>query len=738
VTRPFRLSDDPEQQLRERAALGRQLVLEQVFARPDLPRACASAPTALEDGEPFVPRLREPLEGSDKQRIRGLDDALFVSTDSGRKRLASPARCRFHAKGGVRPSGARGGGKHIVRMRCVSAPADRVGESSPGRRTLYAMPPTQEQQAVVDHGTAPARLLAGPGTGKSYTLAARIAALVAGGENPRRMLAISFTRLAADELASAIASEDLGDQEPPDSRTLHSYSFRQLREHSAEAYVGRHVVDKWELDQAIRLDLGRRVGLSPGRVTELLAEYDAAWRTVSDPPTFPQRHAFESALEALRGVLRFALLGELVFKFLRYLDADPEFDPGLEYLIVDEYQDLNRCDQEVIARLAARGAALLIAGDDDQSLYGFRHANPQGIMDFVSRFEGCSDFSLDECRRCSSQVLAAAMRVISYNPNRVDKQLRALREGGEVRAFSFQGPRRQAVGIAEMVAAEIAQGTDPSQVFVLLPRKAHAAPILEELQNRDIPAIDLANGVALLDDPEVRRLTYLLRFAADGGDAMAVRGWLATTAGVGPGRVGRVVDLAIDNRLDFVSAIEQSDVEPVKEALHELQTAADNIDSEADPLEALDIGAQVLDLPEDKRSDLREIVVSVIGDQDMSLGQVLAVLHEYRDQPQVAEEAPESPIRLMTLHGAKGLSADAVIVADLNDEIIPGDADVEEQRRLFYVSMTRARHRLYLCHVKWRMDRTSYAGSGSRAPGPERRRSRFLDEAEIRSETWNA
>ncbi len=393
-------------------------------------------------------------------------------------------------------------------------------------------------------------------------------------------------------------------------------------------------------------------------------------------------------------MLRFALLGELVFKFLRYLDADPEFDPGLDYLIVDEYQDLNRCDQEVIARLAARGAALLIAGDDDQSLYGFRHTNPHGIVDFVGQFEGCSDFSLEECRRCSSEVLAAARRVIAYNPNRVDKQLRALREGGEVRAFAFQGPRRQAVGVAEMVAAEITRGTDPSQIFVLLPRKAHATPILEELQKRELAAIDLANGVALLDDVEVRRLTYLLRFVADSTDAMAVRGWLATTDGIGAGRVGRVLDLAIDGRLDFISAIEQSDVKPVQNALDELRAAALNIEADAEPLETLDIAAKVLELTDEKRSALRDIVLSVIGEQEMGLGEVLAVLHEYRDRPQVAEEAPESPVRLMTLHGAKGLSADAVIVVDLNDEIIPGDAEVEEQRRLFYVSITRARHRL--------------------------------------------
>jgi superfamily I DNA/RNA helicase len=202
--------------------------------------------------------------------------------------------------------------------------------------------------------------------------------------------------------------------------------------------------------------------------------------------------------------------------------------------------------------------------------------------------------------------------------------------------------------------------------------------------------------------------------------------------------VGRVLDLAIAGRLDFVSAIDQSDVKPVQNALQELRGAALNIDADAEPLEALDIAAQVLELTDEKRFALRDIVLSVIGEQEMSLGEVLAVLHEYRDRPQVAEEAPESPVRLMTLHGAKGLSADAVIVVDLNDEIIPGDAEVEEQRRLFYVSITRARHRLYLCHVKWRMDRTSYAGSGSRAPGPERRRSRFLDEAAIRSEIWES
>lgn len=598
------------------------------------------------------------------------------------------------------------------------------------------MPPSTEQQAVVDHdGAHPARLLAGPGTGKSYTLAQRVAELIRNGADPKRMQLISFTRLSATDLASAIATSDLGDNEPPESSTLHSYCFRQLRRRTGEAFVGRHVIDDWEFKNLIRLDLGRRLNMSPGRVSEVMQEYDAAWRTLGEPPTFPQRQAFEAALEDLRGVLHFALQGELVHQFLRMLDGDPAFDPELDHLIVDEYQDLNRCDQEVIQRLADRGACLIVAGDDDQSLYGFRHANPEGIIGFPESFETCGNYSLTECRRCSDEVLQPALRLIEHNPTRVPKDLHSNRTGGEVVAYAFRGPRKQAEGVAELIRREIDAGVDPNEIFVLLPRKAFAGTYLEEFDKAEIPAIDLANGAKLLDEDEIRRLVYLLRFTADREDARAIRGWLATTHGVGVGSVGAALDLAIADHVDLQEAIERSGNTRVQNAYAELVAFADDLDPDQPAIETLELAGQMLELDPERRDGFRQVIETVTGPEG-DLGEVLAVLHEYREQPEVGD-GEQAPVRLMTLHGAKGLSADVVVIPDLEDVLVPGDGEVVEQRRLMYVSMTRARYRLYLCHAQFRGGATSYAGAGARQPGPERRRSRFLDEAGIRSATFS-
>jgi DNA helicase-2/ATP-dependent DNA helicase PcrA len=460
------------------------------------------------------------------------------------------------------------------------------------------MPASPQQQAVVDHADGPARLLAGPGTGKSFTLSKRVEALVGAGRDPGRMLLLSFTRLAAQDLAAGVA-ENLEPGHQPEASTLHSYAFRQLRKQSGEAYVGRYVVDDWEFKNLVRIDIGRRMRMAPGRVSELIEAYDAAWRTLDEPPSFPERQAFEATLEDLRHVLRFALPGELVEMFRRVLNGNPDFDPALDFLIVDEYQDLNRCDQEVIRQLAANGAALLVAGDDDQSLYGFRHANPEGIVGFVEDFAPCGNYALSECRRCAAEILAPAIRLIEHNPGRATKSLHSDRTGGEVRVYSFRGQRQQAVGMARLIEAERDRGTDLSKVFVLLPRKNFAEMYVEELSNRGIPVVDLANSSKLLEDDSIRRLMYLLRYVVDRDDGMAVRGWLKTTPGVGPTRVGTVLDLAITTHVDLPTAIRRTEVKPVKDALAHLDDLAEQFDREQGLLAAVDAASELLGTDDD-------------------------------------------------------------------------------------------------------------------------------------------
>jgi DNA helicase-2/ATP-dependent DNA helicase PcrA len=591
------------------------------------------------------------------------------------------------------------------------------------------MAATKEQQAVVDHGAGPARLLAGPGTGKSFTLSRRVEALVAAGHDPRRMLLLSFTRLAAADLAEGLASS-LDTDTRPEASTLHSYAFRQLRSQSGEAYVGRHVVDDWELKNLIRTDLCRRLGMMPGRVSELFKAYDAAYRTLGPPPDFPERAAFERAIEDLRQVLHFALPEELVEMFRRVLDSKPDFDPELDFLIVDEYQDLNLCDQEVIRRLADTGAALLVAGDDDQSLYSFRHANPDGIVGFAKEFDPCGDYALTECRRCSVEILGPALQLIQHNSGRAPKALHSNRTGGEVHAYSFPGQRQQAGGIARLIAAERDAGTDLSKVFVLLPRKNFAEIYLEEFGKLGLPVVDLANGSKLMEERDIRRLLYLLRFVADRNDAMAVRGWLGTTRGLGAVRIGKVLDLAISSKVSLARAIEQSDIEPVRKEFALLTDLANQIDSEQ-LFQAFDTAVSLIGVNDALAASLR-LMLGALG-EDAPLASSLGRIHELREQPE-GEGADAPAIKLMSLHGAKGLTADVAFIPDAEDELIPGNGDVIEQRRLMYVSMTRARNRLYITHCQYRSGATGFAGRGASSTGLNRRRSRFLDDAGLRSE----
>jgi superfamily I DNA/RNA helicase len=238
-----------------------------------------------------------------------------------------------------------------------------------------------------------------------------------------------------------------------------------------------------------------------------------------------------------------------------------------------------------------------------------------------------------------------------------------------------------------------------------------------------VAAVNAADPDQTLNDDTVRRLLFAVRFAQDEGDAVAVRGWLKCTAGIGVGTVRGLIDAALESDAPFVETCRNSSTPRVVAAIEELDLLAKRI-RDADTFGQVLDEAEAAGLPADALLHLRGLIQALHA-SDKTLEGALQNLEEGDAEP---EGIAEGAVSVTTFRKAKGLTAEVVVVTDLDDDVVPGDVlgeDLAEQRRLLYVTMTRARRFLHP---------TSYAGAGHRAPGNYRERSRFLDEVGIASQ----
>lgn len=593
------------------------------------------------------------------------------------------------------------------------------------------------QEDAINHKSGHARLIAGPGTGKTKCIVGFIKTLVEERqEDPTRILPITFSHATAQELQERLEELSLEDG-CPEARTLHSYSFQQLRKRSGNEFVGQHIMDEWEVKNLLCVDLGERLNKTAAFVAQTINDYDAAWRTLQVPPSAGFRSLFETEIRNLRVIYNFALLGELVYMFKRLLDGDPDYIPELDFMLVDEYQDLNACDLAVIKELVSRSNCdLYAAGDDDQCLYAFRHADPAGIRNFHDDYSDATDYPLNMCHRCGEPILEKALLLMQHEDGRIEKDINAVHVEGQVHVYAFRSVQQQVNAVVEIVKYHIGNGIDLSEIMILVPRGALANMYVEKMASENIPASNLASPEELLNNPSVRRLIYAIRFSKDETDAIAVRGWLQTVSGIGPKSVALIVEHCLTTGGTLVSACENVGNQRVKTAIEDLRTKADEF-RDVETFEAvIQESTTALGLNEQVVEKLRGYAKGLHAEEDAPEVAV-EKLQESEEEPEQATEVEEK-VRIMTLRKAKGLSAKVVIVTDLDDEIMPADMEIAEQRRLLYVSMTRARQFLYLTHVTYRRGPTSFAGTGARASGPTRRRSRFIDELGISSETFRS
>jgi DNA helicase-2/ATP-dependent DNA helicase PcrA len=573
---------------------------------------------------------------------------------------------------------------------------------------------------------SPLRVMAGPGTGKSFALKRRVARLLEEGIPPRRVLAVTFTRNAARLLKDDLDALGSPGADAVQAGTLHSYCFALLNRDEVLQNLGRspRPIVTFAKSRSLQYEAApmladiRRQGVFGGQreATKRVWAFEAAWaRLESDQPGWPADptdRAFHDSLGAWLRFHRAMLIGEVVPEALRYLRNNPAADAltAFDHVLVDEYQDLNRAEQDLVDLLGAGGSTSLV-GDVDQSIYQFRHANPEGIEDFDTRHPGTHDEVLDECRRCPTSVVSMADHLI--RENHVGDAVPRLRPKpgnpvGEVAVVQWSSQEEEVAGIAQAVQNLVrVEHYLPQDILVLTPRRMIGYRIRNRLRAAAIPVHSFYHEEAL-EARTAQRAFNLLTLLAVPDDPIALRWRLGDGhASWNASRYERLMhacEASGNTPFDTLTAAAAGAVSSA--GIEDLVLRFGVLRRELDGLTGLSLPELVDHLfpdGDDDFSALRESALLGIEALDSA-----ADLHD-RIRGQITQpDMPESGefVRIMSLHKSKGLTSKAVIVNACIEGLIPFRDDDEpiaeqqrtlaEQRRLFYVAMTRCTERLVL------------------------------------------
>lgn len=607
------------------------------------------------------------------------------------------------------------------------------------------------------------RLVAGPGSGKSFAIEGRVAHLVRSGVPAGRLMAVSFTRNSSMDLEDRIRKTcaDLGLEGADQVRvgTLHSVALRVLRlANLLTMYpVDPRVLDDWETREWIDAEFARFADVTPGRARDVREFHEAWWSTgqqnpanyvpAAPPVTAQEQQQFTTFHNMQTGFYGCLMVGEIVRGGMQHAKAnaiDPRFLLDLDHLIVDEYQDLNPMDLELVDYLAGQGVTIFAAGDDDQSVYSFRHASPGGIQTFMNRFPTAGDHKLSACFRCTPTVLDAALGVLSQfaSPSRISKDLSSLYAtsdpvvAGHAHWWKFGTPQAEAEAIAKSCLNLKESGLAFGDVMVLLGnRRVTAATIQEALEANGVP-FSPVQVAPYRDTPAGRTAFALLRVLTNSQDLVALRTLLALQPMMGPGRCLDVTTRCREanlNALDLfqghipngvLTKMQRERVEAVR-AVSEALATWDVDETLTDRGEALaDIVEQVSG--HDCRADWQAFASSIPPEATLrevcdllyssNLEESATVLIEIRERLGLPPEPTTDPdrVQVMTMHGAKGLSAKVVFIPGLEETVFPNQRRaakpglVDEGARLLYVSITRARAAVFLTGTHGRYQNGAY------------------------------
>jgi DNA helicase-2/ATP-dependent DNA helicase PcrA len=643
----------------------------------------------------------------------------------------------------------------------------------------------EQQHAAVTSPPGPALVIAGAGSGKTRALVYRVAYLLENGIPPERILLLTFTNKAAREMMRR-ASELLGgDLASLWGGTFHSIGNRVLRRHAA--LLGWKpdftILDREDAKDLIQACIGTmQIDIKETRFPKPDVAADIFSLSVNKDRTIeatlreqydyflalaPQiQELFNRYAERKRAsnAMDFDDLLRLWLQLLRsHPEVREEYQRRFQFLLVDEYQDTNKIQGEIVDLLAERHHNVFVVGDDSQSIYSWRGAHFENILKFPDRYPGAKVFRIETNYRSTPEILAAANASIRHNVRQFAKELTSARQPGIKPVVVTCGDSaEQAAFVAQRVLELRDEGTSLSNMAVLYRSHFHALELQMEFTRRNIP-FSITSGIRFFEQAHIKDVAAYIKLVSNPRDELAFKRLAHMLPGVGGksaeklwttfARAQEDTPLAMDAKhplatrlqacaasvpkksatawAQFLATISQLEEPPVRSSASQmirlvldagyqdyLQEEFPNYRARQEDLEQLSVFAQQFETVEDFLSQLA-LQTNVEAETETA-----------------GQRKDEEQIRLSTIHQAKGLEYDVVFMIMLCEGLFPSNRSLdstegeEEERRLFYVAMTRARNELYLSYPVFRV--TPGAADAFQQP------SRFIKElpADL-IEEWN-
>lgn len=598
----------------------------------------------------------------------------------------------------------------------------------------------EKQREAVLNTEGPLLVLAGAGSGKTKTITHRIVYLVHKGVAPHNILAVTFTNKAAKEMRERTIS--LLRKFPPSDRalldstpvvtTFHSFGVRLLREFHEAAGLRRHFViyDRADSKKAVKAGL-EKAGYNPkefepGKMLSIIsrAKGDAFSRNefADEASTYPEKVAAE-VWEHYENSLRNeqALdFDDLLLKTLNLLKSNLEVRETLQqrfpYIHIDEYQDTNKVQYEIARLLAGVRQNLCVVGDIDQSIYSWRGADIKNVLQFEKHFPNAKTILLEENYRSTKNIIAASNKVIAKNRNRIEKNVFTNNvDGDKITLYAAFSGGEEADYIARNANELISKGISPSDIAVLFRTNFQSRALEEAFINYEVPYQVL--GVKFFERKEVKDVLSYLRLALNpGSNADLARVINSPARGIGKVTVLKI----LEGRREEIAGATLAKVDAFDQMMMDIaDSARTNKLSETLKFIISRTGIETNLKKEGTEEDLerlenlRELVsLATRYDELGSEEGVEALLEDaalQSDQDEIKEKEEQDAVRLMTVHAAKGLEFPYVFITGLEEGLFPHErlddkgVDHEEERRLFYVAITRAAKKLWLTYANSRM-----------------------------------
>jgi DNA helicase II / ATP-dependent DNA helicase PcrA len=630
-------------------------------------------------------------------------------------------------------------------------PRPAAERAEPLYRIDYAAELNEAQCEAATTLEGPVLVIAGAGSGKTRTLVYRVARLVESGVPPGRILLLTFTRKAAEEMLRRASALVGGSCDQVAGGTFHSFANTVLRRHGRAIGLepGFNILDRTDSEDVIAL-LRSRAGLDrkdrrfprKGAILELVSMAVNRVTSVEDLLATTHDHLADHTDDLLRlseqyeqykrqqQVVDYDDLLVLLRNLVRdHADVAETLSRTFRYIMVDEYQDTNRLQAEVVQGLACAHQNVMAVGDDSQSIYAFRGATFRNIMDFPTLFPGTRMIKLEQNYRSTQPILALANAVIDRATEKHTKVLRTDRAEGEPpRLVQCMDEQTQSRFICQRILELREEGVSLDEMAILFRSSFHSFDLELELQRHDLPFIK-RGGFKFIETAHVKDVLAHLRVVANPRDAVSWHRILLLLDGLGPKTADEMIRQVVmatdmEDALDRLANHSkrggyQKDLARLLALLRDVAT---------DETQPTDKVARVVSFyvpmlrhvhPDDfpkREKDLEHFIA--VAERYRSLSGMLADMALEPPNDSVgnvlaAEGDDEGLLTLSTIHSAKGLEWRVVFVLWVVDGRFPSyhnvadDADVEEERRLLYVAVTRAKDYLYLTYPIDVFDRVS-------------------------------